>query len=167
MSTISGSWDDKCSQLSQTSAAKSHRPLLRWHPYKPPVLPRACSPLLCCRVGEVTLRMQGVSWPSLSCEESLERSLERRLSRERSQPPLAPCKLIFLCSASARDALTWLLLIKRKEVITITFPPTRPGHSDGGASDSKEWIMKWCLYRVPGGLVLTSDLVKQKSIGNF
>lgn len=73
------------------------------------------SPLLCWRVGEVTLRMQGVSWPSLSCEESLERSLERRRSRECSQPPLAPYRLIFLCSASTRDARAWLLLFKTEE----------------------------------------------------
>lgn len=73
------------------------------------------SPLLCWRVGEVTLRMQGVSWPSLSCDESLERSLERRRSRECSQPPLAPCRLIFLWSASTRDARAWLLLFKTGE----------------------------------------------------
>lgn len=82
------------------------------------------SPLLCWRVGEVTFRMQGVSCPSLSCEESLERSLERRRSRERSQPPLAPCKLMFLCSASTREALAWLLLFKRKPyVIFIPYFP--------------------------------------------
>ena len=64
------------------------------------------------------LRMQGVSWPSLSCEESLERSLERRRSRERSLPPLAPCRLIFLCWASTRDARAWLLLFKTKAYLT-------------------------------------------------
>lgn len=72
-------------------------------------------PLLCWRVGEVTLRMQGVSWPSLSCEESLERSLERRRSRECSQPPLAPCRLIFLCWTSTRDARAWLLRSETQE----------------------------------------------------
>lgn len=66
----------------------------------------------------MTLRMQGVSWPSLSCEESLERSLERRRSRERSQPPLAPCRLIFLCSASTRDVRARLLLFKTKAYLT-------------------------------------------------
>lgn len=59
--------------------------------------------------------MQGVSWPSLSCEESLERSLERRRSRECSQPPLAPCRLIFLCSTSTRVVRAWLLLFKTEE----------------------------------------------------
>lgn len=108
---------DKHSQLFSPAAAKSCEPLT-WHPYKPLYSFHVHSPLLCWRVGEVTLRMQGVSWPSLSCEESLERSLERRRSRERSQPPLAPCRLIFLCSASTRDARAWPLLFKTKAYLT-------------------------------------------------
>lgn len=79
-------------------------------------------PLLCWRVGEVTFRIQGVSWPSLSCEESLERSLERRRSRECSQPPLAPCRLIFLCSTSTRDARAWLLLVKTEDWAFLSVP---------------------------------------------
>lgn len=98
-----------------------------WHPCKPPYPLGAHSPLLCWRVGEVTLRMQGVSWPSLSCDESLERSLERRRSRERSQPPLAPCRLIFLCSASTRDARPWLLF-QTKATFRVSLTPQATGY---------------------------------------
>lgn len=125
-------WVDKHSQLFSPAAAKSCEPLT-WHPYKPLYSFHVHSPLLCWRVGEVTLRMQGVSWPSLSCEESLERSLERRRSRERSQPPLAPCRLIFLCSASTRDARAWLLLFKTKAYLAfLSFLRTR-GYLDFAA----------------------------------
>ena len=58
-------------------------------------------PIWCCRVGEVTFLIQGVSCDSvLSWDESRDLSLDLRLSLDLSCPPLAPCRLILVWSTA-------------------------------------------------------------------
>lgn len=117
-------------------------------------------PTWCCRVGEVTFLIQGVSWDSvLSCDESRDLSLDLRLSLDRSCPPLAPWRLILVWSTiplATREGV----LVSQKRKLTI-----KVEHEITNAFKEKHNYLFWNL-RIKCYFTILSNYLKRVGFTN-